>query len=120
MLVSYSDTELPSDSHINIMEAVVWSTNFGDKFKGCIHFILHRSMALLPVSPGEKLGTRSKGIFTCSAEGMPVSNGKTHVFFHGFSCNHFVLIIEFKSQRIIRIPAFKLDLPDSREILFFT
>ena len=34
-----------------------------------------------------------------------------------FSCHYLVFIIEFKGQWIVRIPAFKFDLPDSREIL---
>ena len=102
------------------MEAIVRSSDFGNELEGCIHFILHPFPGIVAIGPGEDLCTRSEGIFAGAAEGVPVSNGKTHVFFHGLTCHYFVLIIKFKGKRIIRIPAFKFHFPDSREILFFT
>jgi len=61
-----------------------------------------------------------EGIFTGTAERVPVGHGKTHVFFHGFSGNHPGFIVEFEGQRIVRLPSFELDLPDAREVLLVT
>src|SRR5690606_1159380 len=107
-------------NQVDIMKAIVWKSDFGDKLKSGVHFRLCPVEHIVCLIPGKKVSCAAKRIASVAIEGMPVRTGKFQVVFHWFPEDVLIAIVPSESKRVGRVRSLVLNLSNARKKFFVT
>src|SRR5674476_270261 len=100
------------------MPAIIWRTEFFDKFKRDVRALLRIADGIRAVVPRALHRSGTKRVATRATERVPIYHRETQMFAHRLARDDFVGIVVFERQRIFRVRAFVIDFGDGRECSF--